>query len=158
MGAQVPKNDAETIEGDLGASRSGRGRRRTHSKAVDRTGTRWLSVVASVAIVGIVLGSLSVGFLGAVRTTRTLTAPGLANQYRTNLKQFNCLQQEVRKVVPDHATVHLGGVGSNAQQAEELSEYATPWVTPTVMDTAKWRLVLTRGTCAGLGIFAERSD
>jgi hypothetical protein len=156
--AEVAKDDVETREGDLGASGSGRRRRRAHSKAVDRAGPRWLSVLASAAIVVIVLGSLSVGFLGAVRTTRTLTAPGLANQYRTNLRQFNCLQQEVRRVLPDHATVHLGGVGSNAEQVEEISEYATPWVTPTVTDTAEWRLVLTRGACAGLGIVAERSD
>ena len=154
----MAKDDVETTEGDLGASGIGRGPRRAHSKTVDRAGRRWLSLLANAAIVVIVLGSLSGAFLGAVRTTRAVTAPGLADQYRINLNQGNCLQQEVRKAVPDHAIVHLGGVGSNAFQVEELSEYATPWVTPTVTDAAKWRLVLTRGACAGLGIVAERSD
>lgn len=118
------------------------------------TRRRVVPALAALAVVVVAAVSVGVEFANVLRTTSTLAGPVLDRQYHVNLAQFTCLQDQIRSDVPQGATVYTGGPGSVNDAA--LTEYATPWATPTLDPTAPWVLSLSSGPCLGLGIVAHR--
>jgi hypothetical protein len=107
-----------------------------------------------IALLGlIVAGSFSFELDQAVGVTVQLTAPALAGQYVTNLRQFYCLQDEIHGAVPRGEAV---AIGSGTYDAQVLSELVVLWATPEpALRQSGWTLSLvTPGVCEGEGVRA----
>jgi hypothetical protein len=156
-GMSMRAEDDGTLDAASGVAQPPGRRRGTHSGKANRGRPKFVLMVSGAIVAAIVLCSLGFGFAAAIETTRTQAAPALAEQYRINLEQFNCLQAEVRHDLPEHASVRLGTAGTNGTEVEQLSEYVTPWAEPTQSKGAAWRITLAPGRCQGVGIVATRS-
>lgn len=121
--------------------------------ALARRRARVLALVAA-AVVVVTMASIGDEFAHAVETTSTLTAPALDRQYRINLAQFSCLEQEVRRDVPEGASVEIGPPTGSSFLA--LSEYLSSWAEPTSDGRATWRMSLSTGPCQGAGVVVVR--
>jgi hypothetical protein len=147
----VSTDDPEQVPTTLSASRTHdlyQGGR-TGRSAVRRH--RLGSVLATTAIVAVLLASLSAEFGRAVRTTSSLASPTIDRQYHTNLRQFSCLQAMVRRAVPKNAPVYIGG-----SDEQKLSEIVVLLAVPVQASQAQWGLSLSKGPCSGEGVLAVR--
>lgn len=104
-----------------------------------------------VALIGV--GAMGLRFVGEIRTTHRLSAARLDRQYWINLRQSECLTDEVHRLVPRGSTVYLGG-GLDEQRLEEL---VVLWARPAPAHQASYRLTLSSaGHCAGQKVVAQR--
>lgn len=123
------------------------------SVAAARTGTRTRRAIGIALLAAIVAGSFLVEVQQAVGVTVQFSGPALVQQLTANLRQFYCLQDEIRREVPQGAAVALGGGTVNSQA---LSQLVVLWAEPEPsLRHSGWTLSLvTPGACDGLGVHA----
>lgn len=104
-----------------------------------------------VVVIGVV--AMGLRFVGEIRTTARLAGTRLAHQYRINLRQSQCLTEEVHRLVPRGAAVYVGG-GLDGQRLEEL---VVLWAKLAPARRAAYRLTLSSpGRCGGQEVVAQR--